>query len=98
MASTKSFKLTFFGDDIYVHDVHERFKLRVRVYHGIDKLMGCFGKKISASRAMISSHRNFSSHPEVIDLSLSLGSSRRIWTERAFKRIHSNMAENKIKR
>ena len=45
MASTKSFKLTFFGDDIYVHDVHERFKLRVRVYHGIDKLMGCFGKK-----------------------------------------------------
>jgi len=50
MASTKSFKLTFFGDDIYVHDVHERFKLRVRVYHGIDKLMGCFGKKTSASR------------------------------------------------
>ena len=70
MASTKSFKLTFFGDDIYVHDVHERFKLRVRVYHGIDKLMGCFGKKTSASRAMISSHRNFSSHPEVISFSL----------------------------
>jgi len=45
MASTKSFKLTFLGDDIYVHDVHERFKLRGRVYHGIDKLMGGFGKK-----------------------------------------------------